>query len=261
MVMKKIIFLASVLCISKSGHTQTHGHHPAQFSSAATQTRMSADSVNSQLKNSLYNITRINLAQAQACYVQLENEQIREALEDIKANISFEDFIQKYTCKKTEKDLRVTRFQYKNRENRDVVEFASGEANEASGHHMNFVGDTSASAVPHTTAWLFEYHEKTDLFNEVLQAFYFTGDFFVVKIPAEYTALVQQSISAVDTMSEFFRQKYTDMQMKMQEAKQLENSWSLISHDLAEQATRRKRRELIVSGVLNWLPVLLLSRK
>ncbi|MFI5164504.1 MAG: hypothetical protein ACHQHP_04565, partial [Bacteroidia bacterium] len=91
--------------------------------------------------------------------------------------------------------------------------------------------------------------------------FYFTGEFSSLKLPAEYSNLVQQTVYKADTTTQFLQQKLTLLNTQLAEAKQLEASWLLLSSSLTDKAMRKKRREALLSGVLNLLPIVLLAIK
>ncbi|MGZ3863517.1 MAG: hypothetical protein ACXVPN_08855 [Bacteroidia bacterium] len=260
--MKKEFFVALAFLSLMSGHAQQAKRSVSASPPPATgrQTKLNADTLHVKIKTTVNTLSKTALAQAKANYIQLESSDAKNAIEDMKANMSYEDFIQKYACRKTEKGLHVTRFTHRDKQHKTVTEFTSTDAADANVHKMSFnENDTLADSFD--SAWVFKYYEKTDLFNEVLQAFYFTEEFYAVKIPAEYDNMVTQSTQYADTMQTYLKKQKEELDQKLLEAKQMEANWMLLSSKLADSAIKRKRRELIVSGLINCLPVLLLSIK
>ncbi|MGZ3866440.1 MAG: hypothetical protein ACXVC6_10725 [Bacteroidia bacterium] len=260
--MKKLFFVALTLFSLVQGYAQhsrrSYGASPPPAS--GRETKLNADTLNAKIKTTVNAISKNALSQANANYIQLENGDAQEAIEDLKANMPYDDFIQKYACRKTEKGLHVTRFTYKNKQRKTVTEFTSTDAIDANVHKMSFTEDDPLATNLDST-WIFKYYEKTDLFNEVLQAFYFTEEFYTVKIPNEYNTMVTQSTQYADTMQAFLKKQKDELDQRLLEAKQMEAQWLLLSNKIADNAIKRKRREMIVSGLITCLPVLLLSIK
>jgi len=252
--MQKLAFLGLVLLFIESALSQNQNYFTGDRKSTPKFTvKNSVLRTDSLLNNPI----KIALSQTMANYILLDNEQVQEAMEDIKSNISFEDFIKKYACKRTEKGLSVTRFKYKDHENRDVTEFTSLASGEISGHHMNFTGELSSIE----TNWVVDHRERSDFSNEAIQAFYFTGAFSPLKMPVEYENLVQQTVNRADTTTEFLRKRLSLLDTQLAEAKQLQASWLLLSQTLTDKTMQKKRRDALLTGVLNLLPVVLLSVK
>ncbi|MGN6419533.1 MAG: hypothetical protein ACTHMC_18680 [Pseudobacter sp.] len=149
--------------------------------------------------------TYLSKQQAKAHFVSLEKTKVREAKKDIESNISFEDFIAKYTNAKTDRELLVVKFRYKNYQDKDVVEFS----NVAPGndHKLTFDIDINQYKRPLKGKWLYTYYDKALYTQESIEAFYFTEEFTQQPMPVDYAKMIQYADCMVDTSTKVFSDK------------------------------------------------------
>ena len=178
--MKTRIFVGLVFFVLRPGPAQ---NYPYSISHTDLNTPLykigqSSAVQNRKLSSYISKPAGLSMEQAPAHYVYLESERLDEAMEDMAGNLSFEEFIKKYDCKQTEKNLQVTRFKYMNKEKREVTELGSLVAGESGGHHIRFYSDSLAKdSLDLNTGWVFEYRPGTSRLKEAVKAFYFTGGF------------------------------------------------------------------------------------
>lgn len=163
------------------------------------------DSLNLKFRVCELNKTFLSKQQAKAHFVSLENKKVREAKKDIESNISFEDFIAKYTNAKTDRELLVVKFRYKNYQDKDVVEFSNvGPGNS---HELTFDIDINKYDRPLKGKWLYTYYEKSLYTQESIDAFYFTEEFSQQPMPVDYAKMIQYADCMVDTSTTVFFDK------------------------------------------------------
>jgi len=171
------------------------------------QLKLIVDSLNLKFKVCDLNKVYQSKFQAKANFISLEKGKSKEAKKDIESNISYEDFIKKYTNADIEKDLLVVKFNYKNYEEKDVVEFGSIELGEKYRHEFEFEKNIDNYDKPLKGKWIYKYHDKTGYSQESIDAFYFTEEFSQIPMPVIYAKMIQYSDCMVDTSTQVFYDK------------------------------------------------------
>jgi len=171
------------------------------------QLKFIVDSLNLKFKACDLNKIYLSKPQAKAHYVSLEGKKAKEVKKDMEANISFDDFIKKYSQAEVEKELLVVKFKYKNYKEKNVVEFSSLELNKNYEHEFNFEENLKSYDQPLKGKWVFRHYQKSEYSEESIDAFYFTTDFTQQPMPEIYAKMIQYSDCMVDTTAHVFYEK------------------------------------------------------
>jgi hypothetical protein len=171
------------------------------------QLKFIVDSLN--LKFKVCDLSRVYQSkwQAKANFVSLKKGNVQEAKKDIESNISYEDFIKKYPNANIEKELLVVKFNYKNYDDKDIVEFSSIELSDKYEHGLEYEKNSGNYDRPLKGKWVFKYYNKTDYSQESIDAFYFTEEFSQIPMPVVYAKMIQYSDCMVDTSTQIFYDK------------------------------------------------------
>ncbi|HET6228256.1 MAG TPA: hypothetical protein VFF27_18390, partial [Bacteroidia bacterium] len=89
------------------------------------QLKFIVDSLNLKFRVCELNRSYKSKLQAKANYVGISGAASKRAKKDMQKNISFNDFIKKYTEAEIDRELLVVKFKYKNYSNEDEVQFVS----------------------------------------------------------------------------------------------------------------------------------------
>jgi hypothetical protein len=143
-------------------------------------------------------------AQAIAHFVSLDTGNIKGARHDLINGISFEDFINKYPGATWDTNLLVVRFQYKNYDEKQVVDFSSVELDGKHDHTISFTENLNRFKNLQKGSWISEYSKATDYSEEEINAFYLVTPFHSIPLIEKYARLVQYSDCMVDTSAEIF---------------------------------------------------------
>ncbi|KAB1065980.1 hypothetical protein [Salibacter halophilus] len=160
------------------------------------------DSLNIKFRACDLNKTYYSKYQAKAHYVDLDEGNIREAQKDMENNMSFEDFIEKYSESTIDKDLLVVKFKYKNYQDKNIVDFSSTVEN----YEIQLEESPEINARSFKGSWVFNYWEGDSYSDESIRGFYFTSEFEKQPIPEVYARMIQYSDCMVDTSSQVFRE-------------------------------------------------------
>lgn len=171
------------------------------------QLKFIVDSLNLKFKVWKQPKTYLSKFQAKAHFVSLDIGNIKEAKKDIEANMSFNEFIKKYSKSEVEKELLVIKFKYKNYQEKDVIKFSSIELNNKYNHEFNFEKDLKRYDEQLKGKWIYSYHDKTKYDNASISAFYFIEEFSQRSIPNNYARMIQYADYMVDTSTQIFYEK------------------------------------------------------
>lgn len=163
------------------------------------------DSLN--LKFRVCELDKVYLAksQAKAHFIVLEKGDVKMAMQDIDAGISYEDFIRKYKHAEIVKELLVVKHKYQDYEGQEVVELSSVGFDDQYEYGFEFDGnDFKQYDKPLKNKWIYRYSHKDKYAPESIRAFYFTEDFSQRPLPEKYARMVQYSDCMVDTTTQVF---------------------------------------------------------
>jgi hypothetical protein len=145
-------------------------------------------------------------AQGKANFIKLDTGDIKAALRDIEANISFDEFVKKYPAAKSDPELFVVRFDYKDHEDKDVTRFSSVELSNDHYYIISLKENVQRFLKPLKGTWVFDYWPGSKLVEEQISAFYFTANFIEPSLPEKYARMVQYSDCMVDTTVGIFKE-------------------------------------------------------
>lgn len=171
------------------------------------QLKFIVDSLNLKFKVCELHKTYVSKFQSKAHYVSLKDGDVIGAKNDMEANISFDEFIKKYSNSEVEKELLIVKFRYEDYSGNDVVEFSSVELNGKYEHEFTFDKDLSKYDEPLKGKWIYIYYNETKYSNESIYAFYILEDFAQESIPEIYARMIQYSDCMVDTSTQIFYEK------------------------------------------------------
>ena len=140
--------------------------------------------------------------QAKAHFILLQHD-VKNAKNDMDANIPFEDFIAKYSCTTIEKDLLVLKYNFKEY-GKEVLDFENFAFTSDKTHELEFSKDLKQYDVPLKGKWVYQYYKKTKDDDGLIEAFYFTEDLHQQPIPEKYAKLIRYADCLVDTASQIF---------------------------------------------------------
>ena len=206
-ILKILFFLLGTTCFSQD--TEFGKSQNGLIYSEATVKHLKhiVDSLNLKFKDCDLSKRYLSKFQTKAHFISLENEQVNDAKMDIEANISFDDFIKKYSKSEVEMELLVVKFKYKNYEKKDVVKFSSIGLSDKYDHEFIFTENLSNYDKPFKGKWIFKYYEKTNYSSESIDAFYFIEEFSQHPIPEIYSRMIQYSDCMIDTSTQVFFEK------------------------------------------------------
>jgi len=171
-----------------------------------TQLKYIVDSLNIRFRAcDLHKVYRAK-AQGKANYIKFDTGNIKAARRDIEANISFDEFVKKYPMAKSDPDLLVVRFNYKDYEDKEVTRFSSVELSNEHYYIISLNENVQRFLKPLRGTWVFDYWPGSKLVEEQISAFYFTANFIEPSLPEKYARMVQYSDCMVDTSVGIFKE-------------------------------------------------------
>lgn len=155
------------------------------------------DSLNLKYKSCELNKTYFSTAQARAQVVILEKGTIREAKNDMKQGMSFDDFLKKYPGAKVRRNALVVRTNYKDYQGKEVIEYSEVSLNTDYGLEMQ--RSKADPDIGKQGSWLYESEKES------LQAFYFTTGISSTPLKESYARRIGYSDCLVDTSTNKFK--------------------------------------------------------
>jgi hypothetical protein len=169
------------------------------------------DSLNLKFKRCDLNRAYYAVSQGIGNHVSMEKENIKEAVADIKNNISFDAFVKKYNKAKVDYRMLILKRRYENTYSKKwEVEF-SGQTLIDYGEPEITKDDTPEYLnKPLKGKWITNHDKKTEYSEESLEAFYITDEFKNIKIPEKYARMILYSDCVIDTTTDIFTGKNND---------------------------------------------------
>ncbi|MGL2967496.1 hypothetical protein [Flavobacterium sp. XGLA_31] len=199
-----VLCFVTLLAKGQSGEFKVHDNGLIYSESAVAKLKHIVDSLN--LKFKVCNVNKQYYANKQTLghYVSLEKSKVKEALKDIKENISYDAFIAKYPKAAKEEKLVVIQSEYTDYDKKKRIAFHNLRLGENYNHEIEFP-ENDAKALK--GSWIFSYSEKTSYSDEEVEAFYLLEPFKSNPIPSQYAKLIQYSECLVDTTAQVFYDK------------------------------------------------------
>lgn len=162
------------------------------------------DSLNLKFKVCELNRAYLTVPQAKAHYIELDKGQIKAAREDLKNNISFEDFLKKYPSCTTKKDLLVIKSRYED-DGQQVTEFNTFTLGDENDRRLTFTNETARYDGALQGKWVYKCQSKSKYDDESLEAFYFVTGSVQMPLPEKYARMVQYTDCMIDTSTSIFK--------------------------------------------------------
>lgn len=163
-----------------------------------------ADSLNLKYKTCNFNTVFYAKSQAIGHFVEVDQANIKEAKKDMENQISFEDFLNKYSEAKVKRNVLITRIKYKNNKNIDVVRFDEFDLQSDFGNRI-YAYDVSLYVKDFSDQWIIDYSKATSYSEESLTAFYFPTGFISPPIPQKYSNMIGYADCLIDTTTTKFK--------------------------------------------------------
>lgn len=246
----KTLFFAALLCIAAPpGLAQQEGIDDYEPEDAPADTTATDEDVVAPS-----GATPKKLMQAKAHFVLIENEEARRALLDMQENFSFEEVVNKYAPAQVRKDLTLARFAYRDKENRETVEFCTFEEMPAAGS-MLFYAEEPEGQLPPASRWIFDYRPRARGVRETLRAFFITGAFSPLQLPPAYMQLFHNAQSTADSATKLLQRQVALLEAQVSEAKALGANSAALAQQAAKKIIAQKRRMLVWQTALQVVPI------
>jgi len=200
----KITFISiflSAICFGQSGEFKIFSSGLMYSDSTMKNLEKIVDSLNLKFKTCELSKKFYSKLQAKAHFIRIEKN-AKEAKKDLENNISFDDFIKKYSDAEIEKELLIVKYQYKSYENKDMIEYNSI----INDQEIEIEASQDKYKESVKGKWIFDYWEKTSYSSESIKAFYFITDFEKKPLANNYARMVQYTDCMVDTTTLIFKE-------------------------------------------------------
>jgi len=188
----------SSLAISRSGEFEVHQNGLIYDTFTMSKLKFIVDSLN--VKFRMCDLTKkyYSKPQTKAHYIKIEGRIAKKVKKDLDKNLSVDELQKKYPKLMADKDVLVSKFQYKNHQEEDVVDFSVIPLDEYDGYGFTFINDPVKYSMPVEDKWLY----RAD--KQYLEGFYFLEEFQTKVLDDKYASMVQYSDCMIDTTSEIF---------------------------------------------------------
>jgi len=163
------------------------------------------DSLNLKFKVCDVNKKYYSTRQAIANHISLEGKKVQQAMADMDKNISYDDFVKKYSGVETVEKLLVISSTYKNYKDENEVRFYNLELSKNDKFSISFE-NKKESEVIHGN-WIYTYSQKTHYSGENIEAYYLVKPFESIALPQKYLRMIQYSDCLIDTTTTVFTTK------------------------------------------------------
>jgi hypothetical protein len=157
------------------------------------------DSLNLKYRNCDLYRKYYSTYQTVAHIIKLDTLAIKQAKKDIKANISFDEFVSKYPYAEVEKSVLVIKYLYQDYKDIEYVKYREVSPNSYSDFSVSKKISDASYDQPVAGSWVFDYTSKSKYSDESLEAFYFPGEFSSIQIPQKYAWQIGYADCLVDT--------------------------------------------------------------
>jgi len=152
------------------------------------------DSLNIKFKKCEFDKTYYSKYQAKAHFLTLSKGKIKEAIKDMENDMPFKDFVKKYRKSEFQKELLVIKYNYKNRNEKDVVEFRSVIEENI----FDFSENPDLYVRPMKSRWVFQNYKN------FIRGFYFITEFEKKPLTEHYSRMIQYTDCMIDTNTQIF---------------------------------------------------------
>jgi len=209
--MKKIIFtlliitLAVQFSFAQNGEFEIQENGLIYSKSTINKLKTIVDSLNLKFKVCDINKSFSSKYQTVGHKIDIEKNKVKEAKKDIENNIDFEEFQKKYPKAKITKNILIVKYNYKNYQKKDIVEFSEVSLNGGYGFELSFDKKLEKYKIENLSNWVFEYYKKSSYSEESISAFYFPNKMESKKLPKMYSQMISYSDCLIDTTTTKFK--------------------------------------------------------
>lgn len=199
-----------------------------------------ADSLN--LKFKTCDLNRVFYSQSQTIghVITLKKGNIKAAMADMDKGISPEEFMVKYPGASIEKDVLVTKNQYKDYNEKEVVSFNHFSLNSNYGFYIESK-DLTLGQKEMKNSWLYDYYPSSGKEKASIEAFYFPNAFTSVALPDKYARLIGYADCLIDTTTtKLLKNRETELEAVFVDVGLPEN-WNQLSAGEKEQLLEEMR--------------------
>lgn len=169
------------------------------------------DSLNVKFRTCELTKTHLARQQGKGHYIYMSKGNVKKAREAIENNISFEDFVHRFIRAKVEMNVLVTKRVYHDYRGETIVEFGSILTGVFSEDKLVINEQEYKEGATRPWRWVFNYEEGGEYTTDYLEAFYFTTELASKKIPEHYARMVQYAECMVDTSTQIFQDKSSQL--------------------------------------------------
>ncbi|WP_299838503.1 hypothetical protein [uncultured Tenacibaculum sp.] len=202
--MKKIILTLVTIFIFKvslaqNGEFKIQENGLIYSESTMNKLKSIADSLNLKFKVCDINKEFSSQYQVIGHKIDIKKNKVKEAKQDIKKNISFDEFQKKYPEAKITKNILIIRYYYKDYQDKNIVEFSEVSLHGGYGFELNFDKDLDKYEIENLSNWVFKHYKKTSYSEESISAFYLPSKIESKKLPKKYSQMISYSDCLIDT--------------------------------------------------------------
>lgn len=209
-----LAMLLGFLATNAQGEFAVHDNGLIYSEKAVSKLKHIVDSLNLKFKvcepKQLY-----SLKQGRGHFVSLSGRRAKEALRDIEAGISLENFTAKYPRAEIQKDLLLLSDERIDYDGNPSIVVEAVEIGETGGQRIDWnkkEGDKQLGKLSRTR-WVSRYSGKDDFSGESVVAFFVTQHFASTKMPEKYARMIQYSDCLIDTASQVFYPKKAEKRL------------------------------------------------
>lgn len=196
-----IFFIGCLLSLSAFSQKQefkVYSNGLIYSESAMSKLGLIVDSLNLKYRTCNLNPVYHSIYQTIGHIIKVDKEDIKKAKQDIKNQISWEDFLIKYPKTQVKRDVLVIRSNYTNYDKEELVEFSEMQLKSGDGFSITST-DLTMQFKDMAKQWLYQYKEKSSYSEESLSAFYFPSGFSTTVIPSKYAKMIGYADCLIDT--------------------------------------------------------------
>lgn len=198
--MKKLIvilFLLNSLQIFGQSEFTTYKNGLIYNDATMNKLERIVDSLN--LKYKTCDLSKVYYSKSQTIgnYLELETDNIKQAIIEINKKPTFESFISKFPNAKVEKNILIVKFKYINYEDKEIVEFSQINLNDNYGFEIDRESNFYEKDLKNS--WLYEFTENKDSITGRIYAFYFPDHFKSIPLSQNYNRQIGYSECLIDT--------------------------------------------------------------
>jgi len=193
------------------------------------------DSLNLKFKRCDLSRPYYALSQGIGHYVSMKKGNIKEAIADIARDISFDDFVKKYSTANIDRSMLILKRRYKDGYTKKwVVEF-SGQTLADYGEPEIMKEDS-----PEYARTSLQNKWVMSRFDGELEAFYITGDFRSNQLPDKYARMILYADCVIDTTADIFTDKAKNSEVRFYEVDKAYKKTRLFAfNNYLEQQTKQ----------------------